>query len=268
MKNQILKVMIACGLVFTLLTACAKTASTETTAVAETTTAEAKVEETTQKETKYKDTLLPFDQLVQGKKLLLLQNTLVYSRDGFYKEDTAPKTEKINYNGTEVDAYAMTNTTKFLLNGVGAALKTVTTDGKTTSISGEDFNGMYIILGDMTSGKAPTLYNPTTNTEVLNFRYATTDINEVIYSIVSEEEKNIQELLSEVSWDTSKTYRLMATDYFYVPVEPEIAKTGTLIGALSGAINANLPDIKVMKSGKINDVMYLEEVTNVEKASN
>lgn len=267
MKKNLSKVMLAIVFAFAFLTACSKTATNETTAV-ETKVEETKVEETTQKETKYKDTLLPFDQLVQGKKLLFLQNTLIYSRDGFYKEDTAPKTEKIDYKGTEVDAYAMNNTTKLLLNGAGANLKVVTTEGNTISMSGEDFDGLYVILGDVTSGNAPTLYNPKTTSEVLNFRYAITDTNEVIYSIVSEEEKNIQELLSEVGWDTSNTYRLMATDYFYVPVEPEIAKTGTLLGALSGAINANLPDIKVMKSGKINDIMYIEELTNVEKPAN
>lgn len=262
--KKVLRVLLACALVFSFLVSCTSTAKTQTTTVAESTVEET----TTQKETKYKDTLLPFDQLVQGKKLLLLQNTLIYSRDGFYKEDTAPKKEKIDYKGTEVDAYAMNNTTKLLLNGLGANLKVVTTDGNVSSVSGEDFNGLYVILGDMTSGIAPILYNPTTNTEIVNFKYAVTETNEVIYSIICEEEKNIQELLSEVSWDTTKTYRLMATDYFYVPVEPDIAKTGTLIGALSGAINANLPDIKVMKSGKINDVMYLEEITSVEKAAN
>ena len=54
-------------------------------------------------------------------------------------------------------------------------------------MSGEDFDGLYVILGDVTSGNAPTLYNPKTTSEVLNFRYAITDTNEVIYSIVSEE---------------------------------------------------------------------------------
>ena len=261
MKKQIFKVMLGLTLVFALLVSCAQTNATTTTQ------SETTIEETTQKETKYKDTLLAYDQLIQGKKLLLLQNALIYSRDGFYIESTAPQTETIKYKDSDVSAYKMRDVTQWLLNGVDSDIKVVTKEGNTVSVSSDTFNNFNVILGNLEEGKDPILYNVAEDYEILNFKYAITQENEVIYSIVSEEEKNIQELLKEVSWDINKTYRLMATDYFYVPVDESVAKTGMLIGTLSGAINANLPDIKVMKNGKINDIMYIEELNEVAEST-
>lgn len=266
MKKNVLILAFVLIFAISILVACGKNNS-----VAEATTkaeaAETKVEETTQKETKYKDTLLPFDKLDKGRKILFLQNTLTYSRDGFYTESTAPKSEKIDFSSEKVDAYKITYTTNLLLDGVKDAVEVYLTDGTNHKVEADDFNGMYVILGNLEDGNPPTLYNPATMTVIPGFKYAKTTSNEIIYSIVSEQEVNILNLLNEVAWDATKTYRLMATDYFYVPVDPTIAKTGMLLGTLSGAINANLPDITFMKSGKINDIMYLEDA-NIASSAN
>lgn len=258
MKKKVLKLTVALVSAISILAACGQNNAVVENTVKEEVT-EAKAEESTQKETKYKDTLLPFDQLEKGKKLLFLQNTLTYSRDGFYTESTAPKSEKIDFDGEQVDAYKITYTTALLLDGVKDAVDVYLTDGSSSKVEADDFNGMYVVLGNLEEGNPPTLYNPTTNTTIKDFKYAKTTSNEIIYSIVSEQEVNILNLINEVAWDNTKTYRLMATDYFYIPVDPTNAKTGMLLGTLSGAINANLPDITFMKSGKINDIMYLED---------
>lgn len=266
MKKNVLRLIVTLIFAIGILAACSGNKAVVETTTAETTT-ETTVEESTQKETKYKDTLLPFEKLEQGRKLLFLQNTLTYSRDGFYTEKTAPKSEKIDFNGQEVDAYKISYTTNLLLDGIKDAVDVYMTDGANTKVEANEFNAMYVILGNLEEGNPPTLYNPTTKTSIANFKYAKTTSNEIIYSIVSEQEVNILDLLNEVAWDNTKTYRLMATDYFYVPVDPANAKTGMLLGTLSGAINANLPDITFMKSGKINDIMYLEDA-NIASAAN
>ena len=266
MKKNFLRIIVAITTTLSLLAACGGNATSNTqttTANSNETKVEANAGETKQSETKYKDTILPYDQLVQGRKIVFLQNALVYTRDGFYTEATAPKTEKINYNGAQVDAYPISYVTKHLLKGIKRNIDVFMTNGDDDVVDPNDFNGMYVILGDLTSGKAPILYNPVTENEIVDFKYADTGYDEYIYSIVSEEEVKIADLINTVGWDATKTYRLMATDYFYVPVDPANAKTGMLLGTLSGAINANLPDITFMKSGKINDIMYLEQLTDV-----
>ena len=217
--------------------------------------------------TKYKDTLVSFDKLTQGKKLLLLQNTLIYSRDGFYKEDTAPKVVEIDFESNKTSAYPIEWTTKLLLEPINGDVKVTNTKNEVTTVSGNDFNGMYVILGDLSEGKAPVLFNPNTNTTIKDFKFAIMPDGEAIYSIVADNEKNIQDILREVNWNPDRTYRMMATDYFYIPLTKEETKTGVVKGTLSGAINANIPDVILIKNGKINDIMYFEEM-EMENASN
>ena len=271
MKKNFLRIIVAIISTLSLLAACGGNA-TSNTQTANANTNETKVEanagETKQSETKYKDTILPYDQLVQGRKIVFLQNALVYTRDGFYTEATAPKSEVIKYNGENVVAYPIRYATQHLLKGIKKTVNVYTTNGDDDAVDANDFNGMYVILGDVTSGKAPILFNPVTENEIIDFKYVDTGSDEYIYSIVSEEEVRIADLINTVEWDANKTYRLMATDYFYIPVDPANAKTGMLLGTLSGAINANLPDITFMKSGKINDIMYLEQLTDVVASAN
>ena len=252
------------------LFACAQQATNETSEApkAETTVAEKKEKKDGTKETtKYKDTLVSFDKLKQGKKLLLLQNTLIYSRDGFYKEDTAPKAVEIEFESNKVKAYPIEWTTKLLLEPINGDVKVTNTKNEITTVPGNDFNGMHVILGDLSEGKAPVLFNPNTNTTIKDFKFAIMPDGEAIYSIVADNEKNIQDILREVNWNPDRTYRMMATDYFYIPLTKEETKTGVVKGTLSGAINANIPDVILIKNGKINDIMYFEEM-EIENASN
>ncbi|HHX75250.1 MAG TPA: hypothetical protein GX699_10150, partial [Firmicutes bacterium] len=53
------------------------------------------------------------------------------------------------------------------------------------------------------------------------------------------------------------TYRYVATDKFYIPVEPQERANGEIRGTLSGAINGSFPDLAIA-SGKINDVLLIE----------
>jgi len=46
---------------------------------------------------------------------------------------------------------------------------------------------------------------------------------------------------------------------FYIPITPEDYDEGGLRGALSGAINANFPDM-IIATGKLNDVVFIEEI--------
>jgi hypothetical protein len=206
----------------------------------------------------YKETMLPFDQLVPGSRIIMLQNTLNYSRDGFYTENTKPVTQEISYKETAVQAYPIKYTLDFLTNGLGSTVTVTNTDGTTTELSAEDFSKMFVIV-DFMSDTPPVLYDPNSGTEVTDFLFALTDKGEAIYSVVGGTTYNAAELIASVVWDKDATYRYVATDKFYIPVGPAENSTGEIRGTLSGAINGSFPDLTIA-SGKINDVIYIETI--------
>ena len=208
------------------------------------------------KSTTYKDTMLPFDQLVPGNRIVILQNTINYSREGFYSPQTKPATQMIDYDGDQVAAYPMSYPIAFLKNDLTDSLKVVNTDGSEQEISVEDFAGLFIII-DFTVDTPPVLFNPETGTELDDFLYAVTDQGEAIYSVVSGSIHNTKELLTEVGWDLAATYRYVAADKFYFPVGPDAVGTGEVRGTLSGAVNGSFPDLPIA-NGKINDLIYIE----------
>ncbi len=208
------------------------------------------------KPTTYKESMLPFDQLIPGNRIVILQNTISYGREGFYTAETKPVTQAINYAGNPVDAYPMSYPIAFLKNDLTGTLKVFNNDGSEQEISADDFSGLFIII-DFTSDAAPVLYNPESGTELKDFLYAVTSQGEAIYSVVSASNHNTKDLLTKVGWDPAETYRYVATDQFYIPVGVPEVGTGEIRGTFSGAVNGNFPDLKIA-SGKINDVIYIE----------
>ena len=204
----------------------------------------------------YKEKMVPYDQLEPSERIVLLQNALNFSREGFYTADTKPQTETITYQDNSVEAYSMEYVLAFLNKGVVGEVTVTKTDGSTINLAADELAGMYVIL-DFTSGDAPVLYNPASGTEVTDFFYAVTGAGEAIYSVVSDSIHNAAELLRAVGWDESATYRYVATDKFYIPVEPQERANGEIRGTLSGAINGSFPDLAIA-SGKINDVLLIE----------
>jgi hypothetical protein len=204
----------------------------------------------------YKETMLPFDQLVPAERIVILQNTINYSREGFYSADNKPVAEEIEYNGDAVAAYPIVYALDFLTKGSAGDLTVTNNDGSTQPISAEDFAGLYVVI-DFTSDAPPVLYNPESGTELTDFLFATTAEGEAIYSVVSGSIHNAAEVIENVGWDTGATYRYMATDKFYIPVGPDERETGELRGTLSGAVNGSFPELKIA-GGKINDVIYIE----------
>ena len=204
----------------------------------------------------YKDTMLPFDELVPGPRIVILQNTLNYSRDGFYTEDNKPETQEITYNDETVAAYPISYTLDFLTNGCSGQVTVTNNDGSTQELSTEEFAGLFVIV-DFTSDAPPVMYDPESGTELTDFLFAVTEEGESIYSVVSGATYNASELVASVGWDADVTCRYVATDKFYITVVPAENATGEIRGTLSGAINGSFPDLQVA-SGKINDVIYIE----------
>ncbi len=204
----------------------------------------------------YKETMLPFDQLEPSERIVFLQNTLNFTREGFYNAENKPVVEEIEYREEKVEAYPIRYTLEFLHNPIEGDLTINNNDGSTEVISAEDFVGLYVII-DFTDDTPPVLYNPQSSTEFIDFLFALTAEGEAIYSIVSDSIHNAAEIVAAVGWDADKTYRYMATDKFYVPVEPAENATGEIRGALSGTINGSFPDLAIA-SGKINDLVYVE----------
>lgn len=208
------------------------------------------------KSTTYKDTMLPFDQLVPGNRIVILQNTINYNREGFYTTQTKPATQEIEYAGNQVAAYPMSYPIAFLKNDLTDSLKVFNTDGSEQEISADEFAGLFIII-DFTSDTPPVLFNPETDSELNDFLYAVTSEGEVVYSVVSGSIHNTKELFTKVGWDPTATYRYVASDKFYFPVGVDAVGTGEVRGTLSGAVNGSFPDLKIA-SGKINDLIYIE----------
>ena len=204
----------------------------------------------------YKETMVPFDQLVPAERIVILQNTINYSREGFYSADNKPAAEDIKYKGDTVAAYPIAYALDFLTKGSDGDFTITNNDGSTETISAQDFAGLYVII-DFTSDAPPVLYNPESGTELTDFLFATTAEGEAIYSVVSGSIHNAAEIIANVGWDADATYRYMATDKFYIPVGPTERATGEIRGTLSGAVNGSFPELKIA-GGKINDVIYIE----------
>jgi len=208
------------------------------------------------KEPTYKEKMVPYDQLEPTERIVFLQNTINYSREGFYTPETKPATETIEYNSGSVEAYPLNYAVAFLTKGLEGEVTITLNGGSKQTLASEDFAGLYVII-DFTSEEPPILYNPETGTEITDFLYAQTSAGEVIYSVVSGSVHNAAELLETVGWDAGVTYRYVATDKFYIPVEPEYRQTGEIRGTLSGAINGSFPELAIA-SGKINDLLFIE----------
>jgi hypothetical protein len=204
----------------------------------------------------YKETMVPFDQLVPAERIVILQNTINYSREGFYNKDNKPATEDIKYKDTTTAAYPISYALAFLTNDYSGEFTVTNNDRSTKTIASDDFAGLYVLI-DFTSNAPPVLYNPETGTELTDFLFATTSNGEAIYSVVSGSIHNAAEIIASVGWDEQATYRYVATDKFYIPVGPAERATGEIRGTLSGAVNGSFPDLAIA-SGKINDVIYIE----------
>ena len=206
----------------------------------------------------YKDIMVPYSEIQHGKRIIILQNTLVFSRAGVFTEAETPVAETVSYNGAEYMAYPMSAVTKFLIEENSAGVTVYTTDGESSLLTGADFENSKILIDDFQSGNSPIILS-SAGFEIQNFDYALLANGEVIASIITEQEYNVNEHLVKYGWDNTKTYNLVATDVFYIPITPEDYDEGGLRGALSGAINANFPDM-IIATGKLNDVVFIEEI--------
>jgi len=206
----------------------------------------------------YKDIMKPYSEIQHGKRIIFIQNTLVFSREGIFTEAEAPVAETVSYNGADYNGYAMTAATKHLTETNAGDVTVYTRDGASSTVAAADFEAMTVLIDDFQSGNNPVLM-AADGTAIENFEYAVMANGEVIASIITEEEYNVNEHLQKYGWDNTKTYNLVATDVFYIPITPEDYDEGGLRGALSGAINANFPDM-IIATGKLNDVVFIEEI--------
>lgn len=206
----------------------------------------------------YKDIMKPYSEIQHGKRIIFIQNTLVFSREGVFTEAETPVAETVSYNGSDYNGYAMTAATKHLTEANTGDVTVYTRDGASSTVAAADFEAMTVLIDDFQSGNNPVLMGAD-GTAIENFEYAVMANGEVIASIITEEEYNVNEHLQKYGWDNTKTYNLVATDVFYIPITPEDYDEGGLRGALSGAINANFPDM-IIATGKLNDVVFIEEI--------
>ena len=219
-------------------------------------------EEDVPAETHYRDIMIPFEEIIPAERIIVLQNTLNFGREGFYTEETKPVTEDITLDGETVAAYALTYPLNFLTYGYENGAQVVNAAGEVVEFTKEELEGSYVIIKDFQSWEAPVLYNPTTGTKVVDFDHIITDNKEMVISIVTEQDRRFVDMFALVQWDTAATnYHVMATDKFFIPVTPEDYDDGELRGALSGSVNGTFPDM-IIAQGKINDVIYLEKVVN------
>ena len=206
----------------------------------------------------YKDIMKPYSDIQHGKRLVILQNTLVFSRKGIMTEEEAPVPEVVSYNDADYNAYPMAAATKFLVAELSGTVTVYDTEGNSSTFAAADFEAASVLIDDFQSGNSPIIL-AADGTAVENFDYAAMESGEIIFSIVTEQEVNVNEYLQKFGWDNTKTYNLVATDVFYIPITPEDYDEGGLRGALSGAINANFPDM-IIATGKLNDVVFIEEI--------
>ena len=206
----------------------------------------------------YKDIMKPYSDIEHGKRLIILQNTLQFSREGVFTEAETPVAEPVSFNGADYNGYPMSAATRFLTEALEGDVTVYTTDDASVTVSAADFEAATVLVDDFQSGNSPILLLAN-GTAVENFDYAVMASGEGIFSIISEQNVNLMDLFADYGWDTSLTYNVVATDVFYIPVTPEDYDEGGLRGALSGAINANFVDM-VIATGKLNDVVFIEQI--------
>lgn len=241
------------------LTACGASPKTEEKKALPVAT-EAVAEETAPKETLYKDAMIPFEDIVPAERIIVLQNTLNFGREGFYTEQTKPVTEEVTLDGQTVAAYKLTYALNFLTFGYENGAQVVNAAGEIQEFTKEELEGSYVYIEGFQSYTLPVLFNPATGAKVVDFDHLITDNKEMVISIITEQSRRCMDMFALVEWDTaSATYHVMATDKFFVPATPVDYDDGELRGALSGSVNGTFPEM-VPAQGKINDVIYVEKV--------
>ena len=218
-------------------------------------------EENVPKETLYKDAMIPFEDIIPAERIVILQNTLNFGREGFYTEETKPVTEDVTLDGQTVAAYKLTYALDFLTFGYENGAQVVNASGEVQEFTKEELEGSYVYIEGFQSYTLPVLFNPTTGAKVVDFDHLLTD-NEMVISIITEQSRRCMDMFEMVGWDTTTaTYHVMATDKFFVPATPVDYDDGEIRGALSGSVNGTFPEM-VPAQGKINDVVYIEKVVN------
>lgn len=221
---------------------------------------EAVEEETVPKETLYKDAMIPFEDIVPAERIIVLQNTLNFGREGFYTEETKPVTEEVKLDGQTVAAYKLTYALDFLTFGYENGAQVVNAAGEVQEFTKDELEGSYVYIEGFQSYTLPVVFNPATGAKVVDFDHLITDNKEMVISIITEQSRRCMDMFELVGWDTtSATYHVMATDKFFVPATPVDYDDGELRGALSGSVNGTFPEM-VPAQGKINDVIYVEKV--------
>lgn len=206
----------------------------------------------------YKDIMKPYADIPHGKRLIILQNTLQFSRAGIITEEETPVAETVRYNDADYNGYAITYATEHLTLPLEGDVTVVSTDDAAITVSAADFAAATVLVDDFQSGNSPILLLPN-GSAVENFDYAVLASGEGIFSIISEQRVNLMDLFADYGWDNTLTYNVVATDVFYIPVTPEDYDDGGLRGALSGAINASFEDM-IIATGKLNDVIFIEQI--------
>ena len=266
--KRIVALMLLLAMVLTLA-ACGGNAAAEAPAATEKPAEEKKAlpvatqapEEDIPAETLYKDAMIPFEDLVPAERIVILQNTVNFGREGFYTEATKPVTEEVKLDGETVAAYKLTYALDFLTYGYENGATVVDEAGNETAFSKEDLEGAYVYIEGFQSYTLPVVFNPETGAKVVDFDHLITD-NEMVISIITEQSRRCVDMFEMLGWDTtSATYHVMATDKFFVPATPVDYDDGEIRGALSGSVNGTFPEM-VPAQGKINDVVYLEKVVN------
>ena len=266
--KRIVALMLLLAIVLSLA-ACGGSSAAETTAATEKPAEEKKslpvatqaAEEEVPAETLYRDAMIPFEELVPAERIVILQNTLNFGREGFYTEETKPVTEEVTLDGQAVAAYKLTYALDFLTFGYENGAQVVNASGETQEFTKEELEGSYIYIEGFQSYTLPVLFNPATGAKVVDFDHLMTD-NEMVISIITEQSRRCMDMFEMVGWDTTTaTYHVMATDKFFVPATPVDYDDGEIRGALSGSVNGTFPEM-VPAQGKINDVVYIEKVVN------
>ena len=213
----------------------------------------------------YRDIMIPFEDLIPAERIVILQNTLNFGREGFYTEATKPVAEELTLDGATVKGYKLTHALSFLTYGYENGAVVTDAAGNSETYTKEQLEAAYVLIEDFQSYELPRLYDPASGKLFADFDHLIpegTEQKEMVISIVTEQDRRFPDMFALVGWDTASTnYHVMATDKFYIPVTPVDYDDGELRGALSGSINGTFPDCTVAQ-GKINDVIYVEKVVN------
>ncbi len=201
------------------------------------------------------------EDLAPSQRIVSLQNSLIYTKKGFYTDSRKPKTQEITYENKQIQAFPLSYALAFLKDGINGTIQVFTTDNEEITIKAEDLANMFVILNNPEDALPPVLYSPSTKISIKNFRYLRTPHKEIIFSHLANEKRSMISLFELAGWETKIPSRIVSTDKFYLQLSAELTFTTELMSNSTGNLISVSEERNFKGKGRLHNLLYIENLS-------